>query len=153
MLMYANCENPIDRLEEQLLHAQAITPELMSEVMAQACVRFSALGAAKVRVNRLIESGAWTDAVLALVELELPQWKLRRLVQEDGEWLCYLSKQPQLPFGFDEFAEASHEILPLAILITFLQARRAVAAGATNTTAVPRISPMPCHALCCDNFA
>ena len=27
-------------------------------------------------------------AALALVELELPAWKLRRLIYEDGEWLC-----------------------------------------------------------------
>ena len=79
----------------------------------------------KLRVNRLIEAGAWTDATLALVELELPQWKLRGIVYEDGEWHCCLSRQPQLPLGLDEVAEASHEILPLAILIAFLQARRA----------------------------
>jgi hypothetical protein len=49
------------------------------------------------RVNQLIEAGAWADATLAMVELELPYWNLRRLVHEDGEWLCSLSKQPNLP--------------------------------------------------------
>jgi len=38
------------------------------------------------RIDQLIEARAWNDAALALVELELPAWKLRRLVYEDGEW-------------------------------------------------------------------
>jgi hypothetical protein len=29
------------------------------------------------RVRQLIAAEAWTDAALALIELELPQWKLR----------------------------------------------------------------------------
>jgi hypothetical protein len=134
--------------------ASAITPELMSEAIAEACVRFGALGsAAKARVDRLIETSAWTDATLALVELELPQWQLRRLVYEDGEWLCSLSKQPRLPLGLDEAAEATHEILPLAILIAFLQARRAAMASATVATTVPQVRSAPSDAVCCDNFA
>jgi hypothetical protein len=144
----------LGRLEDQLRRAQAITPELMSQVIAGACIRFAAHGAAaKARVNRLIESGAWTDATLALVELELPQWKLRRLVYEDGEWLCSLSKEPRLPLDLDELAEAGHEILPLAILIALLEARRAAAVSATSATAVPQVRPVPGYAVCCDNFA
>ena len=154
MLFDPKHEERLGRLEEQLRRAQAITPELMSDVIAEACVRFAAHGAAaKARVNRLIESGAWTDATLALVELELPQWKLRRLVYEDGEWLCSLSRQPQLPLGLDELAEASHEILPLAILIALVQARRAAAASTTGVTAVPQVRPVAGYAVCCDNFA
>ncbi len=153
MLFDPKHDEHLGRLEKQLRRAQAVTPELMSEVIAEACLRFAALGAAaKARVDRLIESGAWTDATLALVELELPQWKLRRLVYEDGEWLCSLSKEPRLPLGLDELAEAGHEILPLAILIAFVQARRA-AAGATSVTTVPRVPSMPGRAVCCDNFA
>ena len=43
---------------------------------------FSALSgsATKARIDRLIETSAWTDATLTLAELELPQWKLRRLI-------------------------------------------------------------------------
>ena len=47
---------------------------------------------AKAKVARLIESGAFADATLAVLELELPQWKLRRLIYEDGEWHRSLSK-------------------------------------------------------------
>jgi hypothetical protein len=141
----------LSALEEQLRRAQAITPELLAGVIAQACTRFAVHGpTAKAKVNRLIECGAWVDAALALIELEVPQWKLRRVIYEDGEWLCSLSKQPGLPLSLDEVAEASHEDLALAILIAFLQARRA---GVTSLTVVPQVRAMPSHAVCCDNFA
>ena len=141
-------------LEQQLRRAHAITPELLSDVIAQACTRFAAHGAtAKAKIDRLLESGAWTDATLALLELELPHWKLRRLIYEDGEWLCSLSNQPKLPLDLDDVAEASHEILPLAILVAFLEARRVAAASATRVTTVPQTRYIPSHAVCCDNFA
>src|SRR5262245_3317879 len=117
-------KHALSRLEANLRGSQSITPTLMFNVMTQACVRFAAQSrAAQTRVNQLIEAGAWTDAALALLELELPQWKVRRLVQENGEWLCTLSKQPQLPLGLDEVSEATHEVLPLAILIALLRAQ------------------------------
>ena len=154
MLFDPRHEDTLGRLEEQLRSADAITPGMMSEVIADACARFGALGsAAKAWVDRLIESGAWTDATLALVELELPHWKLRRLLYEDGEWFCSLSKQPRLPLGLDETVEAGHEILPLAILIAFPQARRAATASATVATTVPQVRSAPSDAVCCDNFA
>ena len=147
-------KHDLNRLEANLRGAQAVTAELMFGVMMQACVRCAARSrTAQARVNQLIEAGAWTDAALALLELELPQWKVRRLVQEDGEWLCTLSKQPQLPLGLDEVAEATHEVLPLAILIALLQARCATAMGTTSSTAVPAVRPSAGYAVSCDNFA
>jgi hypothetical protein len=154
MLFDPKCQEPLGRLEAQLRCARAITPELIPDVIAETYTRVSAHSrTVKAEINRLIESGAWTDAILALVELELPQWKLRRIIYEDGEWLCSLSRQPQLPLGLDEVAEGSHEILPLAILIALLHARRATAANAASLTAVPRIRPVRGHVACCDNFA
>jgi hypothetical protein len=154
MLFDPRPEQHLGKLEAQLRRAQAPTPELISDVIAEACVCFVARGGtAKQRINRLIDAGAWTDTALALLELELPQWKLRRIVYEDGEWHCALSKQPQLPLGLDEVAEAGHEILPLALLIALLQASRDGAASTTRVTAVPRVGPPPGYAVCCDNFA
>ena len=151
MLFDPKHEEHLCRLEERLRRANALAPDLMSDVIAQACTRFAAHGAtAKAKVNRLVECGALVDATLALVELELPQWKLRRVIYEDGEWHCSLSKQPWLPRGLDEVSEASHEDLALAILIAFLQARRAAAAG---VTAVPQVRPARGDGVCCDNFA
>ena len=141
-------------LEQQLRRAHAITPELLSDVIAQACTRFAAHGAtAKAKIDRLLESGAWTDATLALLELELPHWKVRRLIYEDGEWLCSLSSQPRLPLDLDDVAESSHESLPLAILSAFLAARRATAASAARSTAVQQVPPVEGRAVCCDKFA
>jgi hypothetical protein len=154
MLFDPKREERLGRLEEQLRCAQALTPQLMSDVIAQACTRFPAHSrAAKAKVSRLIESGAWTDATLALVELELPQWKLRRIICEDGEWFCSLSRQPRLPPGLDEIAEAGHESLPLAILIALLYARPSAAMGATGMATVPRVRSVPGYAMCCENFA
>src|SRR5262245_44795373 len=36
----------------------------------------------RARIERPIASQAWTDAALALVELELPQWQVRRLAYD-----------------------------------------------------------------------
>jgi hypothetical protein len=146
-------KHDLNRLEASLRGAEAITPELMSDV-THACARFAAVSrTAQAKVTRLIESGAWTDAALALLELELPQWKARRLVLEDGEWLCTLSKQPQLPLGLDEVIEATHESLPLAILIALLQARRTASASPEDFTVVPRVRQSTGYAANCDSFA
>jgi hypothetical protein len=102
----------------------------------------------------LIEAGAWTDATIALIELELPAWKLRRLVYEDGEWLCSLSRQPNLPVALDDTADASHEVLPLAILSAFVEARRrANAMRETSLRIVPQVRRTSGYAICCDNFS
>jgi hypothetical protein len=153
MLFDHKHEKLFDRLEGELRGAQAVTPELMSSVMAESCVRLFALGAtSKTKLGRLIESGAWVDAALALLEFELPQWKLRRIVYEDGEWLCSLSKQPQLPLELDDVAEANHQSLPLAILMAFLRARSAGAVDTAGAVAVPKLYSEPGYPVCCENF-
>jgi hypothetical protein len=155
MLFHPNREERLVQLEEQLRLTQTITFKVMAELIAQACARFSAHSEpAKARIDRLIAFGAWTDAALALVELELPQWKLRRLLYEDGEWHCSFSKQPALPVGFDDTAEGSHEILPLAILIAFIEAlRQGLVSIVLPLRTVPQIHPAQDHVVCCDNFA
>jgi len=88
-----------------------------------------------------------------LIELELPRWKVRRLVYEDGGWFCSLSRQPGLPVTLDETADASHELMPLAILLSFLQARRMAGIGPQAIALVPAIQAATDDLLCCDNFA
>jgi hypothetical protein len=153
MLFNTKYEERFGGLEQQLRRAHALTPSIMADVIGEACTRLASQSpTAKAKLDRLMESGAWTEASLALVELELPQWKLRRLVYDDGEWLCSLSKQPQLPLGLDELAEARHEVMPLAILIALLEARRAAASSASNVSTVPRVRLLRGYAVCCDNF-
>jgi hypothetical protein len=145
-------EDRFDRLTGQLRFAPALTPDLISNVIVDACTRLPAGKAA--RIDQLIDAGAWNDAALALIELELPAWKLRRLVYEDGEWFCSLSKQPNLPVALDDTADARHEVLPLAILSAFLEARRtASAVRETSSPTVPQVRPTSGFAVCCDNFA
>jgi len=150
-----NHEEVLRALQEQLRRARTITPGLMAEVIARACRRLQALHrTAKARVSRLIESGAFADATLALLELELPQWKLRRLIYEDGEWHCSLSTHIGLPAELDDMAEASHESLPLAILSAFVEARRhGLTADEVRPKSVPQVRPTREYAICCDNFA
>ena len=82
------------------------------------------------------------------------QWKLRRLIYEDGEWHCSLSKHIGLPASLDELAEASHESQPLAILSALLEARRnSLAAAESRPQSVPQVRPTRGYAICCDNFA
>lgn len=142
-------------LQERIRRAQMLTPALAAEVIARACPRLQARHpTAKARLVRLIESGAFADAMLALLELELPQWKLRRLVCEDGEWHCSLSKQLGLPAEVDDMAEAQHQSLPLAILGAFLEAgRHSRTASEGQPRSVPPVRLTDGYALCCDDFA
>jgi hypothetical protein len=126
MLCAAKLDQRLEPLEEQLRTAEAITGELMSAVIASACPHFRALpAAAKAKVNWLIQAGAWTDATLALVQLELPQWEVQRLSHNRGDWTCSLSKQPKAQGKHRELAAASHRVLPLAILRALLREKRA----------------------------
>ena len=141
MFLDSTDEQRLAGLEQRLRRAHAITPELMLAVMAQARPRFAAHGAAA------------TAAVNRLIEFELPQWRLRRIVHEDGAWHCSLSRLPHLPFGLGDIVEASHEVLALAIVIALLDARRAAAVTAVDRTAVPKVRAGSDAAACCDNFA
>lgn len=145
----------LEALEGQLRNEKALTPDLIRKVITDACTRFPAMKKAgkSIGLERLIEIGAWCDVALALVEIELPHWSLRRLAHEDGEWFCSLSRQPALPIEFDDTADASHPVLPLAILSAFLEARRRVgAARDTRASTVPQVRATGGYAICSDNF-
>jgi hypothetical protein len=68
-----------DTLNDRLHDADAMTARLMSELVATTCRRYPSTGQAgkSARIERLIGSQAWTDAALALIDLELPQWQDR----------------------------------------------------------------------------
>src|SRR5882724_7629967 len=94
-------------------------------------------------IERLIHAGAWTDTALALIELELPQWKVRRIAYDEGEWHCALSRQRELPEWLDQSIETHHADLPLAILSGFIDAQRISAPRSrTSVPAVPRDANM-----------
>jgi hypothetical protein len=142
-------------LEERLRQAGAASADLMSEIVDGACRRFPLMGATDktIRIGRLMESGAWTDAALALIDLELPQWQVRRLAYDEGEWHCALSRQRELPEWLDQSIEAHHADLPLAILSAFVEARRASAsAGRTSVPTVARDPNALYEPVLSDNF-
>jgi hypothetical protein len=152
MLLDPKHEDRLDRLTDQLRLAPAPACDLILDVVTGVYPVLKRTGKAAF-IDQLIEAGAWTDLALALIELALPAWKLRRLVYEDGEWLCTLSRHPNLPAGLDDTTDASHEVLPLAILNALVEARRK--AGAARITGAPTVQhmwPPSGRALCCDNF-
>ncbi|HEV7881077.1 hypothetical protein [Bradyrhizobium sp.] len=138
-----------DGPDSRLHDAPAATADLLSDVIGTTCRRLPA------RIERLIESGAWTDAALALLELELPQWQLRRLAYDEGEWHCALSPQRERPDWLDDRSiESHHADLAMAILSAI--------ADAQNKSAPPRKTSVPAAShpasplyepMCCDNFA
>jgi hypothetical protein len=134
-----------DGLDDRLHDAPAVTADLISEVIGNASRRLP------VRIERLIQSGAWTDAALALLELELPYWQLRRIAYDEGEWHCALSRQRELPEWLDDRSiESHHADLALAILSAFVNAQRKSAP--LNRTSVPAATSLY-EPACCDNFA
>ncbi len=143
-----------DRLGDELRGASSPGFDLFAKVIASACTRIPVVGKTgkATRIGRLIEAGAWTEAALAVVELELPVWKLRRVVYENSEWLCSLTRQPNLPVGFDECVDAVHPVLPLAILQAFIEARRVGNDDDAVESRLPRIRPADESMICCDNF-
>jgi hypothetical protein len=150
--------NPIslDVLDNALRNAPQPSLELLSKIINGACVRIPALARAEslTRVIRLAEMGGWTEATLALIQLELPRWTVRRLVYENGEWLCSLSQQPNLPTALDDCAEGSHEFLPLAILCAFIEACRRPYGVQESVSAVPQVAqPSVDHIMCCENYS
>jgi hypothetical protein len=113
-------------LSEHLSEASELDANLITDVIGAACRRYPSLGQSEktARVEQFIRSGAWTDAALALIDLELPFWQVRRLAYEDGEWYCALSRERELPDWLDEAIEARHADLALAILSAFVEAQR-----------------------------
>jgi hypothetical protein len=143
----------IFRLADRLRDAERVTPELFSEVIRDACWRLPTVRRTRdfACLEQFIQSGAWTDAALALLALESPQWHLRQIVHDAGEWHCTLSRRFELPDWLDQRVEASHADLCLAILNALVGTKRdgAVADGVVAASPVDRTLDVP---LCCDNF-
>ncbi|MGB8606702.1 MAG: hypothetical protein WA615_16405 [Bradyrhizobium sp.] len=127
----------------------------MSQVIGEACRRLPSIGQTEktARIERLIASQAWTDAALALIDLELPLWQIRRIAYDEGEWYCALSRERELPDWLDRSIEARHPDLALAILGAFADAQRISApASRTSVPSVSRDANPLYEPVCCDNF-
>jgi hypothetical protein len=111
-------------------------------------------GSAPISANiaRMITAGAWTDTALALIAGELPQWKLRRLAYDDGEWHCTLSPLREFPEWLDDGIETHNEDLALALFHGLVEAAQQQPVKTRPPTA-PRIRIKQHNPICCDNFA
>jgi hypothetical protein len=132
-----------------------MTPPLMHDVIDHACRRIPSLGDSErtTRITRLIDVEAWADAALALIELELPLWQVRRIAYDEGEWHCALSRERELPDWLDTAVEARHADLALALLSAFVEVR-ALAVDVSRPS-VPSVRPAPdplYEPIGCDNF-
>jgi hypothetical protein len=140
-----------DRLGE----AAGATESLLRDVIDKACRRFPSLGQREksAQIERFIASRAWTDAALALIELELPLWQLRRIAYDGGEWYCALSRTCGLPDWLDQSVEARHTDLAVALLAALVEVQRI--AAPESRPSVPTVArdarPLD-EPLCCDNF-
>jgi hypothetical protein len=142
-------------LSDRLRDAHAVTAELISEIIGETCRRFPSMGQTgkTARIEQLIETGAWTDAALALIDLELPQWQVRRIAYDEGEWYCALSRERELPDWLDSSIEARHADLTLAILSAFVEAQSLRAPSSrTSVPAVSRDANPLYEPVVCDNF-
>jgi hypothetical protein len=145
----------VSDLNDRLRDAHAVTAELISRIVGESCRRFPSMAQADktARIEGLIGSGAWTDAALALIDLELPLWQVRRIAYDDGEWYCALSRERELPDWLDRSIEARHTDLSLAILSAFVDAQRLAAPSSrTSVPSVSRDADPLYEPVCCDNF-
>jgi hypothetical protein len=143
-------------LTERLHDASTANAAVVADVINAACLRFPSLGQSQktVRIERLIGAAAWTDTAMALLDLELPRWQIRRLAYDEGEWHCALSHERELPDWLDQPIETHHADLAIAILIAFVEAQRvSEPERRSSVPAVNRAAPNFYEPLCCDNFS
>ena len=153
MLHIPRQETSLDQLAERLHQACTGSPGAIADVMSYACSHIAAHApSARENLNRLTAAGAWIDAALALLTSEAPQWKLRRLAFDDGEWFCSLSRHPHLPIEIDDTVDSRHENAAIAILLALVETRKATQPESPRAMAV-RLQPRPANAMNCDNFA
>ena len=143
-------------LIDRLRNAPEANATLIAKIVDIACRRFTLMGPSEksARIKRLIRSGAWTDAALALIDLELPLWQVRRIAYDEGEWYCALSRERELPNWLDQSIETRHADLSLAILSAFVEAKRISAPSSRTSVPIVKRSANPFYEpVCSDNFA
>jgi hypothetical protein len=105
------------KLRNEISRAPAAASELVSAALDLMVARRAAPYRADWtrRVHALIEAQAWTDAVLAIAELDRSR-AIHYVVYEDGEWHCRIGAQWAVPHWLGDSAEFCHPVLALAIL-------------------------------------
>jgi hypothetical protein len=143
-------------LGKRLDNAHVMTRPLMLDIIEHACRRFPSIGQSERtrRIMRLIDAEAWADAALALIELEIPMWQVRRIAYDEGEWHCALSRERELPDWLDAAVEARHAELALALLSAFVEVRDLSTEVSRPSVPTVRPAPDPLYApVACENFS
>ena len=140
-------------LSDRIYDTPIATASLLREIV-DACRRTPPGQSARTaRIERLLSAGAFAEVALALIDLELPQWRLRRIAYDGGEWHCALSRARELPDWLDQSIEAHHHDLALALLGAFVEALCASAPRSRPSVPNVRYEPNVLYAQMCDNFA
>ncbi|MDB5632846.1 MAG: hypothetical protein JWR49_1701 [Tardiphaga sp.] len=141
--------------DDRFADVPAPTADLFADILV-VCPRAKTMAhsAAAARLAQLIDAGAWTDAALALLALELPRWQVRRLAYDDGEWYCALSDHREMPDWLDASVETHHADMALAVLSAVLQARLEGHTSDRPEVAMGPDAPSTSYEpICCENFA
>jgi hypothetical protein len=138
-----------------LSEAAPLDATTFAAICLTTCKRLPAMRrtAGAQRLDRLVTAGAWTDAALALIAIELPSWQLHRLVYDDSEWHCMLSNNRGVPEWLDDTVDAHHPDMARALLGAFVEAMRR---GRPFHLAARPTAPEQSQvfdAMLCDNFA
>ncbi|PSJ64169.1 hypothetical protein [Pseudaminobacter soli (ex Li et al. 2025)] len=140
------------RLSARIAHSDRVTPELIRHVMARIGFRGPWFDASNTPIERLVGAGAWTEVALALV-IELPDWTLSRLDNEDGEWCCTLVTGWQLPRWMADSVDGRHAILPLAILSAIVAALEQPGRKPLQARVTPLLIQGNSTPVNCENYA
>jgi hypothetical protein len=144
-------------LRDALSGAPAASAELISaalDVMAARCALPDRAGRTQ-RIRALIDTQAWTDAALAIVDLDRSR-TVRQISHDDGEWSCRIGSRWAVPDWLDDSALFLHPALPLAILGALLESLAQREEVAIPATSVPSSGSRRGHsipAVACDNYA
>jgi hypothetical protein len=134
----------------------AVTGDIASKVLDCAlahCATPNRAAQAR-RIRELIESHAWTDAALAMVDLAHSR-AVRRIMREDGEWHCSIGSQWPVPDWLDDTVACSHAVLPLAILGALMEALIQPQVATARAASVPASGADlrdSISAVSCDNY-
>lgn len=147
MLYRPEREKRLDRIADMLRDSQPSVEAITRT--AEVCERVFSSRESR-HIKDLIHASAWTDAALSLLAIELPAWKLRRLIYDEGEWHCAISHQRDLPEWLDDAVEMHHADMATAILKTLIEGLRAAVNQQTETPQIPFGAE---NLVSCDNFS
>jgi len=153
MLLASAIHNDSATLSDRIHDTPTASASLLREIIDGCRSTSPGQSTKAVRIARLLSAGAFAEVALALIDLELPQWHLRRIVYDGGEWHCALSQVRELPDWLDQSVEARHHDLALAILAAFVEVQSASTPTSRPSVPTVRHAANVHYAQMCDNFA